>query len=157
MECHLSAKTGMYGLLVIGIVGCVLTGYGLVSVLGDASLIGILDRSSEIDSCTTIDQPGRYELTGNITNSNEDPCLEIRSSDVVLAGHGHTIAGTGENKSGYGMSIGSSWDADSEKLSNVTVQNLTVTDWSTGIDLERSNGTTVLNNTITKFGYGIRV
>ncbi|WP_339103121.1 NosD domain-containing protein [Haloterrigena salinisoli] len=50
-------------------------------------------RVREIDECTTITESGRYELVTDLTAAPGDTCLEIRASDVTLDGNGHTITG----------------------------------------------------------------
>ncbi|WP_458208903.1 NosD domain-containing protein [Haladaptatus sp. NG-SE-30] len=155
---------------------------GLVVVLGVTTYAGIhlvgtettdSQNVSEIDSCTTIDEPGRYELTADIRDSSANKCIRIASSNVVFSGNGHSIDGTGAFGTG-GVLVGS-FDAS---ISNVTVRNVNVTDWDDGIryihvvngtvtntvtannrvglTLLSSNQTTVVNNTATKNAvYGI--
>jgi hypothetical protein len=55
-------------LLIVVVLAGVLTGTTLV--IGSASA-----APTEINSCTTITQPGEYVLTGDITNSNADTVL----------------------------------------------------------------------------------
>ena len=82
-----------------------------------------------LDSCAVITEPGRYVLTENITDSRVDTCIRIRSDDVVLAGRGHRIDGVGAfGTAGVLASAGGG-----RTLSNVTVRNVTVTDWDDGI------------------------
>lgn len=119
-----------------------------VVAVGPATLIaeGASQSPTAIDSCTTIDSPGRYELTSAVdaTNFTTDEartttCIEIRASDVVLDGNGHEVQGrtyrysdsTGE----YDLvGIGVPTDA---AVSNLTIQNVDVDRarmWFTGVD-----------------------
>lgn len=85
--------------------------------------------SDGLDSCTTITEPGRYELAADITDSDASTCLRIRSSDVVVAGGGHRIDGVGS----FG-SAGVVVEPESDRpLRNVTVRDVRVTDWDDGI------------------------
>ncbi len=51
----------------------------------------------EINTCTVIDEPGDYEIVGDISPDGTDrsACVEIRSDGVALHGNDHTIDGTG--------------------------------------------------------------
>ena len=69
-------------------------GYAGVDVDGSANRL----QTDSIESCTTITEPGRYVLAANITDSSEDACIRIETSDVVLDGRGHTIDGV-QNRS----------------------------------------------------------
>lgn len=101
-----------------------------------------------VDSCTTIDTPGRYVLTGDVTGESsgpDDDCIEITASDVVLDGAGHTLSGNGE---GHGVGVNGS----SASVTNVTVERLRADNWSIGVfylgaDNSTISGTVVDNNT----------
>jgi parallel beta-helix repeat protein len=84
-----------------------------------------------VDGCGTIEEPGRYVLTRNITNNlgtrTSQNCLWINASDVVLEGAGHRIDGIGVTDS-IGIYVGSP-----KSTENVTVRNLTVSDWHKGV------------------------
>src|SRR6056297_2102384 len=82
-----------------------------------------------IASCTTITEPGRYVLTADITDSEADSCIRIRSADVVLVGRNHRIDGLGD----FGTAGVVARSNTDRPLENVTVRNVTVTDWDDGI------------------------
>ncbi|RQG94088.1 NosD domain-containing protein [Natrarchaeobius chitinivorans] len=97
----------------------------------------------EIDSCSTITEPGTYELTADVSASRFD-CIQIRSDDVVLDGNGYELAleesararfeAMGIPSRGnrlYGTGVGASGG-----IENVTVRNLTVSTWDTGVWFE---------------------
>lgn len=99
-----------------------------VSVVTGVALAGGSPSTvTTIDSCTTIEEPGHYRLGADIENSDASTCIEIETSDVVLDGDGRTVDGV-NNDSSIGVSIDGN-----NSLSNVTVQNLTVTDWESGV------------------------
>lgn len=84
--------------------------------------------AEEITACTEINQSGVYHLANDISE-NATMCIVINASDVVLDGNGHVIAGNG---TGYGIYA--------EGVENVTVNNLTLTNWSYGVYLEIDRG-----------------
>lgn len=93
-----------------------------------------------IDACTEITAAGHYGLTRNITESEADTCIRIRSDDVVLHGNGHRIEGTGA----FGTAGVVARPSRDGPLRNVTVRDVTVTDWDDGIRyVEVANGSIV--------------
>jgi PGF-CTERM protein len=91
-----------------------------------------------IDSCRTIADEGQYVLTSDIQNSNQTVCIQILSSDVVFDGQGHTIDSGPNTTESVGVKINNSLTG----LSNVTVTNVSTTDWTAGIYyLDATNGT----------------
>ncbi|WP_435360028.1 right-handed parallel beta-helix repeat-containing protein [Haloarchaeobius sp. DFWS5] len=87
--------------------------------------------ATEVTSCRVIDEPGQYELTTDITNSTAETCIEIAASDVTFDGNGHTIDGD-DDASGPETAIGPP-SGTPDEWQNVTVRDVTVTDWSFGI------------------------
>jgi parallel beta-helix repeat protein len=83
---------------------------------------------TEVTECRSILEPGRYVLDGSIGDTTDEVCLFIGASDVVLDGAGNTVDGDG-GEAGVGVSIG-------ESVENVTVRNLTVTDFGTGVEVD---------------------
>jgi parallel beta-helix repeat protein len=96
-----------------------------------------------ISECTTISESGRYVLASDIEDASAETCIRIRASDVVFDGDGNAIdgaisvdseqaadrffrTGTLQPQSGIGISVGGS------AVSNVTVRNVTLTDWRWG-------------------------
>lgn len=79
-----------------------------------------------VSSFGTIDSPGYYYLTDDIDGDGVAvTAFEIKSGDVILDGRGHTISnGTGEAV--HVLGTGAS-------LSNVTITNLRITGWESGI------------------------
>lgn len=153
----------------LGVISIVfLTAALTVSGVGGVSAQDNGAPATELDSCTTINESGRYELTRDIADSEEDTCIEITANDVILDGNGHTIDGnvtdsqldeftatlndntntffTDRERSRVGVSVGSN-----TTISNIRVRNLTVSDWRFGISYEsvsdgRVRDVTALNN-----------
>lgn len=124
-----------------------------------------------IDACTTITEPGKYVLAGDIENSSARSCLQIQSSDVVLDGGGHTIDGVEspdpdqladqffrglENPLDSNTNVGVAVRSDGP-LSNVTVRNVELTDWRWGVVTANLNGGAIENVQARANGFGIAV
>lgn len=101
---------------------------------------GRTDPARPIDGCGTIDEPGEYVLQGNVTAAGN--CLDVTADDVSIDGGGHTLAGGGD------------WIAvTASGVDNLTVRNVTLANWSTGVALRdvsdaRIAGTTVADASI---------
>lgn len=106
----------------------------LAAFVPSLGVVGIGAAAGSVSSCTTIGSPGTYSLTADVIDSGAVRCIEITANDVVLDGQGYTIDGTG---TGYGVWV----DNTSATATNVTVENLVVTDWGDGVhflDVEQS-------------------
>ncbi|WP_254279367.1 right-handed parallel beta-helix repeat-containing protein [Haloarcula marina] len=120
---------------------------------------GNATATTPVDRCTVIDDPGRYELTANLTG--DGPCLYVRSDDVVVDGNGYTVAGNGT--AGVRVFNGST-DVQRRRgpeLRNVTVRNVRVTGWDRGLVLGRFGAdgptATVENVTAVDNDIGVRL
>jgi len=106
-----------------------------------------------IRSCTTITKPGVYTLSKNLMNSVppfiSGSCIEVRSSDVVLDGAGHRVDGIGVSDT-TGVVV-----AAKTTVRNVTVENLTLTDWNRGVYFRNVVGGTVRHVTSKHDSYGM--
>lgn len=89
---------------------------------------GVAAQATPVGECRTIDDAGRYALTGNLSGNDSGPCVRIEASDVVLDGRGNAVVGAEGNGTGVLVE-----PAEGERLANVTVSNLTTTDWRTGL------------------------
>lgn len=106
---------------------------------------------TEIDSCTTITEPGRYELSRDLVDREEATCFTVRSSDVVLDGAGHRIDGTGAfGTAGVVVSPG-----ERGSLSNVTVRDLGVSGWDDGIRYVDVTGGRIVSTTTSENRVGV--
>ena len=164
-------RRAVFALLVAGVV---LTGAaagasgfdGVASSVaaGDGSRPGSQADVTSVESCTVIDEPGTYELTGDIEGAATDACLQIKSDDVVLDGNGHAVRGPGtEAGDGVGLLVfnGSrtGYPREGPALTDVTVQNVTFTDWKRGVQagetLDDGPRVTFRNVTVRNNGGGI--
>ncbi|WP_435348515.1 right-handed parallel beta-helix repeat-containing protein [Haloarchaeobius sp. HRN-SO-5] len=101
------------------------------------------DTVTELDSCQVIRDPGRYELTTDVTGGQAGICIHVRASDVVLDGNGNAVTGAGASDSVgvfvYNGSAGEEVDRE-DSLSNVTVRDVRVTNWDDGVVVGDMNG-----------------
>jgi len=90
---------------------------------------GVFYERTPVDRCGTLDAPGVYEVASFAGPPSRTTCLVVGASDVTLRGTepGSTITG-----SGSGLAIGTD---PSAFYSNVTVRNLVVDGWPSGIGL----------------------
>ena len=109
-----------------------------------------LKEGGTVNSCTVITQPGTYEVTSDILNSNSLSCIRVLVSDVIINGNGHTVDGTSA-----GTSRGVHVANDTRSLSNVTVRNLYLTNWGQGIFYNRTEKNRIEGNVIVKNYQGI--
>ncbi|MFB9809306.1 right-handed parallel beta-helix repeat-containing protein [Haladaptatus pallidirubidus] len=128
-------------------------------------------QAKQILSCTTISEPGYYVVQSNITNRSEDSCIRIEASDVTLDANGRTISGV-QNETllepfrnatnattvnptmpdwvNHGVVVG-----ETTQVSNVTISNLIVTDWTYGVAFLNVTRGTVRDVTAERNGNGI--
>ena len=117
----------------------------LVASVATVAVVGPASGQSDpdpvrVDSCRTIADDGRYVLTENITNSSADVCIRILSSDVLFVGRGHVIdAGPNATDPNATGSVGIQVTNSLTTLSNVTVVDVSVTDWSRGVVYRDAN------------------
>lgn len=122
-------------------------------VFGILLLAGGAGAATNVSSCQVINSPGVYVLNQSIINSTATTCIEITTSDVVFDGAGYTIDGVDASWR-YGVYA----DNSSTSLTNITVGNLTVTDWYYGIYYrDVQNGRIENNNATSNIVYGIKI
>lgn len=110
-----------------------------------------------VDECTTIEEPGHYELTANVTEVTANECILIRASDVVFDGAGHHLKGEGPEVGDKPIPIRIGY-SNQYHVENVTVTNVTVTEWHQGIGISRASNSTVKHATAIGNGkYGIYI
>jgi len=102
-----------------------------------------------IDACTNVTAAGHYALTGNVSGSGA--CIDIETNDVIVDGMGHAIAGTGPG-SGTGIRVGAGTAGH-----NVTIRNVTVRGWETGIDVRGIDDGRITDVEAVENGIGISV
>jgi hypothetical protein len=103
-----------------------------VAALGPTETFAAAEPVSE---CRVIDSPGVYRLTADVTDSARPTCIDIRSSDVVFDGQGHTIDGVDSSRTSGVFANGTA-----AAIENVTVRNLTVSDWASGVAYRGATG-----------------
>ena len=114
-------------------------------------MVGSSVAITEIDSCTTISEPGDYVLNQSIINSVASNCIEITSNDVVFDGAGYTIDGIDASNSNgiYVFNINT--------LTNISVINTKVTDWHNGIHYRGTINGNITNNNASSNDNGIYI
>ena len=108
-------------------------------------MVGSSVAITEIDSCTTISEPGYYVLNKSIINSNAINCIYIKSSDVIFDGAGYTIDSS--ERVGNGINI--------NNYKNITLKNLILTDWEQGILYANIENGSITNNSVSNTYSGI--
>lgn len=109
---------------------------------------------TQVNSCTTISSPGAYQLTSDITNAGASECIIITSDDVVFDGGGHTIDGQDSLSTGILVQNADSLNS-ATPIHNVTIRDITITDWANGIEQGKAVNGLIENATIRSNGYGI--
>jgi parallel beta-helix repeat protein len=146
MQQLLTGRTGRTLLSVV--VATLVVTAGVQGVVGVA--VGAdpgTETTSPLDTCGTIDEPGTYTLTRNITEAPASGCFSVRADGVTIDGDGHTVVGNG---SGVGV-IATGAD-------QLTVRNVTLTDWATGVAVTAGGARpTVRNVTVTNGSVGVAV
>ena len=122
--------------------------------LGIAGSVTVAAAPETLTECSTIDTAGEYVLGTDIDGSGNTTCIEITSSDVILDGDGYSITGT-DSLNSAGVHVDGS---SGSSLGNVSVTDLTVTDWETGLYYDTSDDGTIRNVTATSnVEYGIHI
>jgi parallel beta-helix repeat protein len=101
------------------------------------SIINTTDASTTpISVCTSIESPGYYYLTSNISGIREVSgwCINIYANNVVLDGNGYSIIGNGQ---GGGIEIFGSY--------NVTIKNIKISRYSIGTSFLRASNNVIVN------------
>lgn len=104
-----------------------------------------------VGECATISEPGRYVIEENRTyagTAGSTACITVEADDVVLEGSGTTFDGRGISDTTGIRVVGAS---------NVTVRNLTVTDWHEGVHYVNATDGAVRNVHVSESPYGVAV
>lgn len=117
-----------------------------------------------VSDCMYITSPGVYVLNQSITKNQPVICIVIASSDVIFDGKEYTISGPDPKKIYQYMcedSVAIEIYAYNKLTSNITIKNITVTNWGWGICSENPynvvyNGNYKIENiTATSNNFGI--
>lgn len=133
-----------------------LSGMVAAAPLSDSKVLpttGAAQDATPVDTCTTITEPGTYELTADLEGS-DGPCLHVRESGVAVRGNGYAVRGNGtEGSVGILVYAGASSEPTDASLRDVTVQNVTASGWERGIQVGDISGigtnATLSNATVT--------
>jgi parallel beta-helix repeat protein len=123
----------------------------VTSLVTSVSLVATQPARAQtpINSCMTITQSGEYELTQDITNNTATTCIDIRANNVVIDGNGHTISsgGSGDFRTGV----------NSTNQVNITISDLSLSEWGDGIEFISIDQSKVSNVNISNPTTGINV
>ncbi len=114
--------------------GSLLRVLGLMLVL---TLLPAVHAATAVNSCTVISSPGYYVLNTSIINSTAKVCINISSSNVVFDGAGRVIDGVDNSSYTYGIYVPV---ISGVAFTNITVKNVTLTDWYGGIYFTAGKG-----------------
>lgn len=132
-------------------------------VVGTSGVAG-RDSPTEIDECTTITEPGEYVLAEDVSPTTVDGygCIDVRADDVVLDGRGYTIDGSAAvddggrvRAAGIAVNPEGTFEPDARPVENVTVRNVSVTGFATGIRYESVDGGRIAGVETADDGVGI--
>ena len=90
-----------------------------------------------ISGPTVITAPGTYILTRDIVSSSAVRCIDIRATNVVFDGQGHTISGSGKPGTS-GVYVGKVPSPGS-----VTIKRVKVKNWDQGITISSTIGNSI--------------
>ena len=102
-----------------------------------------------ISNCTTISSPGAYALNTDIMNQS-GTCINITSGNVFFDGTGHTIDGI-DAANTHGIYVYNSIAT----ITDITIYNLTLTDWSNGIYYKNAANGSIINNIMNSNSIGV--
>ncbi|QLG27482.1 right-handed parallel beta-helix repeat-containing protein [Halorarum halophilum] len=136
-------------LTILAIAGVVVTG----TMVSPAVVTAQESDTQTITSCTTITEPGVYALGNDITNTSADSCIQIESGDVVLDGEGHSLTGDGD---GVAVDVTAHEERNQDPYVNVTVRDLQVESWGTGLEFVNTRNATASDVTVTDADIGVR-
>lgn len=128
---------------------------GETSTAATATLANGSDGSvTEIDSCTVIDEPGRYEVTADVRGSGA-ACVHVKADDVIVDGNGHTVRAMEGSNASVGLLVhngsANEIEQDATEPSNVTIRDLRIANWNAGVRTGEffSDGPTVTLENVT--------
>lgn len=131
----------------------------LVGALATGAVAQDLTLDEPIDNCTVVDEPGQYELGGDVQTNDSGACLDVRSDDVVIEGNGHAIEGPGAD-GGTNASAGVLVNGTAEaSYTNVTVRDVEVSGFDDGVrsGTDGADGVALEGVTVTGTDRGVAV
>ena len=112
-----------------------------------------------LNGCSTITEPGRYVLVENVTDGGDgenftyasEACIRVQSSDVHIEGDDSHVDGMAISDT-TAVAVSS---PNGSTLENVTVTNLTVTDWNRGVEVRNASDVTLRDVNASGNAYGV--
>ncbi|MDZ7687925.1 MAG: right-handed parallel beta-helix repeat-containing protein [Halobacteriales archaeon] len=107
-----------------------------------------------VTGCDVLDAPGTYQLDNDIDDATNTTCIDITSSNVDFDGQGNLVDGVDS-----GGTTGIRVMNTSQTLTNVTVRDVTVTDWGrAGVEYRQAdNGLIRRVSADSNTGQGVRL
>ena len=114
--------------------------FSLISLVAVLMSVGFGGATTPLSSCGTLSTPGEtYVLANNILNV-AGTCFTITANDIVLDGAGFTISGD---------RAGNDYGIDATGRVGLTIKNLKITDFATGIILRSGSSNNIIkDNTV---------
>lgn len=113
----------------------------VLSVLAVGGTASGNQSTKELTECTTITEPGVYELTEDLEYGIEDHCIEVEADDVTIDGNGYSFNNTESDDStspmGHAIVV--------QEQHNVTVRDVTFTE-TASVHVDDSTAITVENS-----------
>lgn len=111
--------------------------FSIAFALGVTLLATAADaQPTKINNCQTIDKPGSYVLTDNLSANAGSDCLDITADFVTINLAGFTISGGGGSFAGIAANA-------VQTLKGIAVRNGSITNFSLGVDLASADGSIV--------------
>jgi nitrous oxidase accessory protein NosD len=100
----------------------------------------------------TVEGTGKIQKGGDVYKLIDtlSASLVIQKSNIVVDGAGHKLQGTG-TETGIDLTNGRGQDPSRPRIENVTVKNMEITNFFTGINLANSNNISIIGNYISDF------
>ncbi|MFA5412369.1 MAG: right-handed parallel beta-helix repeat-containing protein [Candidatus Micrarchaeia archaeon] len=106
-------------------------------------LVVLVQSAYAITGCTDLNVSGAYVLENSIPDTGALQCINISVSDVSLDGGGFTVDGA-DTATSTGIYVYNS----TTTLNNITIGNVTVTDFANGIGMRSVQNSSVLDSTV---------
>lgn len=117
----------------------VAVGFGVVLLVALAP--GTAGAAHQIDDCADdVNNPGLHVVNSSISDAAASSCIDIDANNVVLDGQGNTVDGVDDDSGSVGVNV--------VGQTNVTVRNLTVTNWNDGVLFDNVDDGAVSDNII---------
>ncbi|VVB90345.1 Bacterial Ig-like domain (group 2) [uncultured archaeon] len=106
------------------------------------------EAATNITGCGTISIPGSYILNVSIDGATANSCINITANNVILDGGNKRISGMSKSNS-VGVFV-----SKASGLQNIKVANLSVSNWTYGIQFLKTQNSFIENNTVSNNSFG---